>query len=154
MAGIGDVFNHLLCLLVYRLFHQHVLQPPVTHRQWAGGEGSNRSEESCSEETSSWTGYPHGTGTHRLCVEAVASAVMNQDYWGSPLTSCFSSGDTRRNDLPDKDPLQGAVRRCVGRAWDWLHPLHAEGNAVVSVGFRPNPSPSTWPNFSILSAVM
>lgn len=133
------------CLCVYRLFHKHMLQPPFTHRQWAGGEGRNRSEESCSEETRSWTGYPHGTGMLRVCWKSWLLHLMEEDYWGlwriflcvwSPLCSCCSSGDTRWNDVPNKDPLQGSVRRCVGRTWDWLHPLHAEGSVVVSFGLK------------------
>lgn len=124
--------NHL-CVFVCRLFHKHMLQSSFTHRQRAGGERCIRSEESCSKEAQSRTGYPHGTGVC-ACSEVLASVLIREwifPFFWSILPFCHSSGDPWWNDILDQNPLQSTVRWRVGRTWDRLHPLHAEGGAIA-----------------------
>lgn len=54
------------------------------------------------------------------------------DCCASGLTCCLSSGNSRRNDISNKNSLQGPVRWCLGRTWDRLHTLCAEGCASDS----------------------
>lgn len=62
MYRVAYCFILCVCVCVYRLLHQHVLQPPAAHRAGAGGGGGVGSEESRSEEAGSRAGDPHGAG--------------------------------------------------------------------------------------------
>lgn len=81
---------------------------------------------------------------HCVCVfvRAWLLLLVEEDYWGlwrifarllSLQPFCCSLGDSRWNDVSNKNPLQGPVGRCLGRTWDWLHPLHAEGSTLIAV---------------------